>query len=66
MERGLHADLPVTDAASARTIALPMHPNLTPDEQATVIAAVRGALGRRAAGAADAAANGATVESAAR
>ena len=41
MERGLHADLPVTDAAAARTIALPMHPGLTDDEQATVIAAVR-------------------------
>ena len=41
MERGLHADLPVTDAAAARTIALPMHPGLTDEEQATVIAAVR-------------------------
>ena len=41
MERGLHADLPVTDAAAARTIALPMHPNLTADEQTMVIDAVR-------------------------
>ena len=46
MERGLHADLPVTDAAAARTIALPMHPNLTADEQATVIGAVRAAVAR--------------------
>ena len=37
-------DLPVTDAAAARTIALPMHPNLTADEQTTVIAAVRAAV----------------------
>ena len=28
MERGLHADLPVTDAAAARTLALPMFPGL--------------------------------------
>jgi perosamine synthetase len=48
MERGLHADLPVTDAAAAHTIALPMHPGLGADEQATVIAAVRAAVGRRA------------------
>lgn len=52
MERGLHADLPVTDRAAARTIALPMHPGLTPDEQATVIVAVRAAVGRHAATAA--------------
>ena len=63
MERGLHADLPVTDAAAARTIALPMHPSLTADEQAVVIAAVRAAVRRRATGAA---APGPTVESAAR
>jgi dTDP-4-amino-4,6-dideoxygalactose transaminase len=49
MERGLHADLPVTDAAAARTIALPMHPGLATDEQATVIAAVREIVGRRSA-----------------
>ena len=49
MERGLHAELPVTDAAAARTIALPMHPGLTADEQATVIAAVRDAVERHAA-----------------
>ncbi len=33
MERGLHADLPVTDAAAARTLALPMFPGLTDAEQ---------------------------------
>jgi perosamine synthetase len=44
LERGLHAELAVTDAAAARTMALPMHPNLTADEQATVIAAVREAV----------------------
>jgi len=49
MERGLHADLPVTDQAAARTIALPIHPGLGPDEQATVIAAVRAAVERHTA-----------------
>jgi perosamine synthetase len=46
MERGLHADLPVTDAAAARTIALPMHPGLSDDEQATVIREVGAAVER--------------------
>jgi dTDP-4-amino-4,6-dideoxygalactose transaminase len=46
MERGLHADLPVTDAAANRTLALPMFPGLTDAEQAQVIEAVRGAVGR--------------------
>jgi dTDP-4-amino-4,6-dideoxygalactose transaminase len=46
MERGLHADLPVTDAAAAETIALPMFPGLTDAEQDQVIAAVRGAVDR--------------------
>ena len=41
MERGLHADLPVTDAAAARTLALPMFPGLTDVEQDEVIDAVR-------------------------
>ena len=41
MERGLHADLPNTDRAAARTLALPMYPGLTTDEQEEVIAAVR-------------------------
>jgi dTDP-4-amino-4,6-dideoxygalactose transaminase len=46
MERGLHAELPVTDAAAARTLALPMFPGLTSDEQTTVIDALRAAVGR--------------------
>jgi dTDP-4-amino-4,6-dideoxygalactose transaminase len=41
MERGLHADLPVTDSAAARTLALPMFPGLTDAEQDQVIDAVR-------------------------
>lgn len=48
MERGLYADLPITDAAAASTIALPMHPGLTAGEQATVVAAVRDAVTRLA------------------
>jgi dTDP-4-amino-4,6-dideoxygalactose transaminase len=46
MERGLHADLPVTDAAASRTLALPMFPGLTDGEQDQVIAAVREAVRR--------------------
>jgi dTDP-4-amino-4,6-dideoxygalactose transaminase len=46
MERGLHADLPVTDAAAARTLALPMFPGLTDAEHDQVIGAVRAAVGR--------------------
>ncbi len=46
MERGLHADLPVTDAAAARTLALPMYPGLTEAEQAQVIDALRAAVSR--------------------
>jgi dTDP-4-amino-4,6-dideoxygalactose transaminase len=45
-ELGLHAELPVTDRAAAETIALPIFPGLTEDEQATVIDAVRGAAAR--------------------
>jgi dTDP-4-amino-4,6-dideoxygalactose transaminase len=48
LERGIHADLPVTDRAAARTLSLPMFPGLTDEDQATVIAAVRAAVGRRA------------------
>jgi dTDP-4-amino-4,6-dideoxygalactose transaminase len=40
LERGISADLPVTDAAAARTLSLPMHPGLTTAEQDQVIAAV--------------------------
>ena len=46
MERGLHAELPVTDDAAARTLALPMFPGLTDAEQDQVIAAVTGAVER--------------------
>ena len=55
MERGFHADLPVTDAAAARTLALPMFPGLTDAEQDQVIEAVRGAVGRHLGGEAGAA-----------
>ncbi len=48
MERGLHADLPLTDAAAARTLALPMFPGLTPAEQTTVVDAVRATVLRHA------------------
>jgi len=46
MERGLHADLPVTEAAAARTLALPMYPGLTDAEQGQVIEALRVAVDR--------------------
>ncbi len=46
MERGLHADLPVTDQAAARTLALPIYPGLTEAEQATVVAEVAAAVAR--------------------
>jgi dTDP-4-amino-4,6-dideoxygalactose transaminase len=46
MERGLHAELPITDAAASRTLALPMYPGLTDAEQDEVIEAVRGAVDR--------------------
>ena len=46
MERGLHADLPATDAAASRTLALPMYPGLTDAEQDEVIAAVTAAVER--------------------
>ena len=43
-ERGLHADLPITDRAAERTMALPMYPAMTPEDQATVVAVVREAV----------------------
>jgi dTDP-4-amino-4,6-dideoxygalactose transaminase len=46
MERGLHAELPVTDGAASRTLALPMFPGLTEAEQDVVIAAVSAAVER--------------------
>jgi dTDP-4-amino-4,6-dideoxygalactose transaminase len=51
MERGLHADLPVTDAAASRTLALPMFPGLTDSERDQVIAAVGAAVERHLGGA---------------
>jgi len=45
-ERGLHADLPVTDEAAAHTLALPMFPGLTDAEQDQVIDAVKAAVER--------------------
>jgi perosamine synthetase len=47
-ERGLHADLPVTDRAAGQTIALPMYPGMTPEDQSTVIAVVRAAVAAHA------------------
>jgi dTDP-4-amino-4,6-dideoxygalactose transaminase len=46
MERGLHAELPVTEGAAARTLALPMFPGLTEMEQDQVIEAVKTAVER--------------------
>ena len=73
-ERGFHAELPVTDAAASRTLALPMFPGLTDAEQDQVIGAAKAAVGRHlgpdardANGPADgASAGGATAAGAAR
>jgi perosamine synthetase len=46
VERGFHADLPLTDNAAAGTLALPMFPGLTDAEQDQVIAAVSAAVER--------------------
>jgi dTDP-4-amino-4,6-dideoxygalactose transaminase len=46
MERGLHADLPVTEAAARRTLALPIYPGLTDDDRSRVIASLRTAVER--------------------
>jgi dTDP-4-amino-4,6-dideoxygalactose transaminase len=46
MERGLHADLPVTDGAAAHTLALPMFPGLADEEQDQVVASFRAAAER--------------------
>jgi len=45
-ERGIHADLPVTDRAARRSVSLPMYPGLSENDQATVIDAVRTAFAR--------------------
>jgi len=47
VERGIQADLPITDWASLHTLSLPMFPGLTDEDQTTVIAAVRAAVTRR-------------------
>jgi perosamine synthetase len=46
LELGIHADLPVSDRAAARTLSLPMYPGLTEAEQDTVVAALRTAVMR--------------------
>ncbi len=48
LERGIEADLPVTDRAADRSLSLPMFPGLTDDEVEQVIAAVHDAVLRRA------------------
>ncbi len=50
VERGILADLPVTDRASLDTLSLPMFPGLTDEDQSTVVAAVRAAVRRRSNG----------------
>jgi dTDP-4-amino-4,6-dideoxygalactose transaminase len=45
-ERGIHADLPVTDRLAATTLSLPIFPGLTEEDQAVVISAVRDAIAR--------------------
>jgi len=47
LERGIEADLPVTDAAAAACISLPMFPGLTDGEQDEVVRAVRTSVARR-------------------
>ena len=46
IERGIRADLPRTDAAAARTIALPIFPTMTDDEERQVIETVAAVIGR--------------------
>jgi dTDP-4-amino-4,6-dideoxygalactose transaminase len=46
LERGIHAELPITDAAADGSLSLPMYAGLTVDDQQRVIAAVRAAVGR--------------------
>ena len=46
LEHGIHVDLPVTDAAAARSLSLPMYPGLGDSDQARVIAALRDAVER--------------------
>jgi dTDP-4-amino-4,6-dideoxygalactose transaminase len=46
LELGIHAEMPLTDRAAARTLSLPMYPGLTDEEQDTVVRALRSAIGR--------------------
>lgn len=46
LERGIHADLPVTDRAARRSLSLPMYPGLSEVDQATVIDTVRAVVER--------------------
>jgi dTDP-4-amino-4,6-dideoxygalactose transaminase len=45
-ERGLHAELPITDAAAEQTLAIPVQSSLTDGERDRVIEAVRAAVAR--------------------
>ncbi|MGZ6269191.1 MAG: DegT/DnrJ/EryC1/StrS family aminotransferase [Candidatus Limnocylindrales bacterium] len=48
LERGIEAKLPVTDAAAAACLSLPIYPGLTDAEQSEVVEAVRSAVLRHA------------------
>jgi perosamine synthetase len=50
VERGIHADLPITEDAALHTLSLPIFPGLTDADQGVVIEALRAAVGRRASG----------------
>ncbi len=46
LERGISADLPVTDRIAAGCLSLPLYPSLTDDEQATVVGSLRASVER--------------------
>jgi len=46
LERGIDADLPVTDRIATGCLSLPLYPSLSGDEQATVISALRTSVER--------------------
>ncbi|MFI5225149.1 MAG: DegT/DnrJ/EryC1/StrS family aminotransferase [Candidatus Limnocylindrales bacterium] len=46
LERGISADLPVTDRIAAGCLSLPLYPSLTDDEQVTVVGALRASVER--------------------
>jgi dTDP-4-amino-4,6-dideoxygalactose transaminase len=62
-ERGVHADLPVTDRLAATTLSLPIFPGLSEADQAVVIRAVRDAIGRHGGSSGEPVAAGAASES---